>query len=113
YRIALNVARDACRRRRQELAPLQDHEPVDPHAPADALCQQREAVQLVARAVAELSEPLREVLVLHHYESLNFEAIARLTGTPASTLKSRFAVALGRLRDRLRQWGWDSEETQP
>jgi len=81
--------------------------------PTDAWCQQREGVQLVARAVAELPDALREVLVLHHYEGLNFEEIARLTQTPASTLKSRFATALGWLRARLQEWGWDPEETLP
>jgi RNA polymerase sigma-70 factor (ECF subfamily) len=113
YRIALNVAHDAGRRRRRDPAPLADHEPPDRLAPADALCQQQEAVQLVAQAVAELPEPLRVVLVLHHYEGLNFEEIARLTETPASTLKSRFAAALGRLRTRLHEWGWDPEERVP
>jgi RNA polymerase sigma factor (sigma-70 family) len=65
--------------------------------------------RLVAQALAELPEPLRLVLVLHHYEGMNFEGIARLTGTPASTLKSRWAVALRRLRDRLRAWEPDQE----
>ena len=32
-------------------------------------------------------------------------------GVPASTLKSRFALALARLRVRLRQRGWSPEET--
>jgi DNA-directed RNA polymerase specialized sigma24 family protein len=41
---------------------------------------------------------------------LNFEEIARLTGTPASTLKSRFAVALQRLRVSLEKKGIGPEE---
>jgi RNA polymerase sigma-70 factor (ECF subfamily) len=108
YRIALNVARDAARRRR-DCAALGDHEPLDHAAPHDSLCR-REAVELVTRALADLPDGLREVLVLRHYEGLNFEEIARLTGTPASTLKSRFAVALGRLRVRLEQLGCGPEE---
>src|SRR5205085_8736891 len=97
-RITLNVARDAGRRRRHEPGPLEGHEPMDRQAPADAVCQQQEFARALADALAELPQPLREVLVLHHYEELNFEQIARLTGTPTSTLKSRFASALGRLR---------------
>src|SRR5579883_2772154 len=89
YRIVLNVARDAGRRRRHDPVAWQGPEPPDRGLPADERCQQAEAAQAVARAVAELPAPLREVLVLHHYEGLNFERIARLTGTPASTLKSR------------------------
>jgi RNA polymerase sigma-70 factor (ECF subfamily) len=110
YRIALNVARDAGRRRRPE-APLGEQQPADPRAPAEAVCQQREWVEAVTRALAELPRPLREVLVLHHYEALNFAEIARLTGTPASTVKSRFAAALKQLRARLQPLGWGPEET--
>ena len=69
--------------------------------PAEAACQQEELAKIVAKAVAELPEPLRIVVVLHHYEGMNFEEMARFTRTPASTLKSRFAAALGRLRERL------------
>ena len=108
YRIALNVARDAGRRRRRLPGPLENHEPLDPSTPADKVCRQEE-VLLLTQALAELPEPLREVLVLRHYEGLHFEQIARLTGTPASTLKSRFAAALARLRVRLHQLGWGPE----
>jgi RNA polymerase sigma-70 factor (ECF subfamily) len=112
YRIALNVARDAARRGRHAPVTLPEAEPADHRAPAEAVCEQRELAQLVAGAVAELPEPLRLVLILHHYERLNFEEIARLTGTPASTLKSRFAVALNRLRVRLHQLGCGPEDTE-
>jgi RNA polymerase sigma-70 factor (ECF subfamily) len=104
YRIALNAIRDAARRRR-DCAALGNHEPADHAAPPqDAICRREEA-ELVARALAALPAPLREVLVLRHYEELSFEEMARLTGTAASTLKSRFAVALARLRVRLEELG--------
>jgi RNA polymerase sigma-70 factor (ECF subfamily) len=112
YRIALNVARDAQRRNRHPTVPLANQEVADRQAPADVVCQQRELTRMVSQAVADLPEPLRVVLVLHHYEQMNFEKIARVTGTPASTLKSRFAAALGRLRVRLEQLGWGPEETE-
>jgi RNA polymerase sigma-70 factor (ECF subfamily) len=112
YRIALNVARDAARRRRHQPVPLPGPEVVDPTASAEARCQQQETARLVAEAVAELPEPLRVVLVLRHYEDMSFEDIARLTGTPASTLKSRFAAALARLRTRLQPLGLGPEETE-
>jgi RNA polymerase sigma-70 factor (ECF subfamily) len=113
YRIALNAARDAARRNRRAPQPLAGQDVPDRHGPADAACQQREVVEGVAEAVAALPEPLRVVLVLHHYERMNFEAIGRLTGTPASTLKSRFAAALAHLRARLHEWGIAPEETGP
>jgi RNA polymerase sigma-70 factor (ECF subfamily) len=109
YRIALNVARDAGRRRRREPVPLDD-DPAGAGPAPEAVCAREELARLVARAVAELPDPLREVLVLRHYEGMSFEEIARLTGTPASTLKSRFAAALGRLRHRLPQLGCRQED---
>ncbi len=117
YRIVLNVARDAGRRQRRRpasaypaLADLGADEPIrNGQVPEQIVCQ-KEFVQVVARALAELPPPLREVVALRHYEGLNFEEIARRTGTPASTLKSRFAVALGRLRARLQEQGWGPEE---
>jgi RNA polymerase sigma-70 factor (ECF subfamily) len=113
YRIALNVARDAGRRRSREPVALANGEwPAKAPSP-DAVCERQELARLVARAVAELPEPLRLVLVLRHYQELNFEEIARLTATPASTLKSRFTAALARLRDRLHHLVHDPEDTPP
>jgi RNA polymerase sigma-70 factor (ECF subfamily) len=111
YRIALNVTRDAIRKGRHALLPLEDDAvPASSRIPAEE-CERRETARLVAAAIAELPELLRLVLVLRHYEDLNFEEIAALTRTPASTLKSRFAVALTRLRGRLQRLGCDLEET--
>jgi RNA polymerase sigma-70 factor (ECF subfamily) len=101
YRIALNLARDVGRRRRPTM-PLGNGEPAGLDPPPEAICAHRERTAAVAQAVAALPEPLRLVLVLRHYQDMSFEDIARLTGTPASTLKSRFAAALTRLRSQLR-----------
>ena len=58
-------------------------------------------------------DAIREVLALRHDEGMNFEEMARVLGTPASTVKSRFAAALHRLRARLTELGWSFEETAP
>jgi RNA polymerase sigma-70 factor (ECF subfamily) len=113
YRIALNAARDAGRRRRHEVLPLNNIEPASTTLPPDELSEQREAEQLVAAALAELPEPIRVVLVLRHYEDMSFEDIARLTAKPASTVKSRFAAGLNRLRVRLRQLDPAPEDHRP
>jgi RNA polymerase sigma-70 factor (ECF subfamily) len=102
YRIALNVARDALRRRRKEPLALGDMEPATAGPSPAAACEQAERGRLIARTIADLPEPLRVVLVLRHYEEMSFEQIARLLGAPASTVKSRFRAALQRLRERLR-----------
>jgi RNA polymerase sigma-70 factor (ECF subfamily) len=102
YRIALNVARDAKRRYRNEPRGLGDAEPAATEPSPDAVCEQVESGRFVAQTVADLPEPLRVVLVLRHYEEMSFEQIARMLGEPASTIKSRFSAALRRLRERLR-----------
>ena len=112
YRIALNLARDAGRRIKRPVLPLEEHDQADRSLPASHVCEQQELEHAVSRAVAELPEPLRVVLVLHHYEQMNFEEMARLLDAPASTLKSRFATALRRLRERLPQLGFGPEENQ-
>jgi RNA polymerase sigma-70 factor, ECF subfamily len=109
YRIAVNLARDAVRRRR-DVRPLPDD--LAQAAPALSPCEQRERIAAVSAALADLPANLREVLVLRHYEGMNFEQIARILDTPASTLKSRFAAALDRLRTRLAREGWGTEETE-
>jgi RNA polymerase sigma-70 factor (ECF subfamily) len=114
FQIALNVARDAARRKKSAPGPLPDgDEPGDSRPPLVHECERRELARAVACAVAELPPPQREVLALRHDQGMNFEEMARVLKTPASTLKSRFAAALHRLRDRLTELGWSFEETTP
>src|SRR5207248_2987934 len=113
FRIALNVVRDAGRRWRRDLAPLNGTEPADPTAAAETLCRRRELAGALTRAAAELPEPMRVALALRHDEGLSFEEIARMTGAPASTVKSRFTAALARLRARLEHMGYGPEEITP
>jgi RNA polymerase sigma-70 factor (ECF subfamily) len=112
YAIALNLARDAGRRKR-ETKSLGEEELVGTAPSPASSCEQQELAGIVRKAVAELPEPLRVVLVLRHYEGMSFEEISRLLKAPASTIKSRFAAALGRLRERLKDLGRDAEESKP
>jgi RNA polymerase sigma-70 factor (ECF subfamily) len=100
YRIALNLVRDAARRKTSASLAEQPERP-DPQSGPEQAYLQQERGEIVAKAVAELPADLRTVVVLRHYESMNFEEIGRVTGTPASTLKSRFATAMAKLRKRL------------
>lgn len=109
YRIALNRARDHARTLTRQPVSL-------PESVASIVSgesprwEQRELQELVDAALAHLAPALREVLVLRHYEDINFEDMGRLLGTPASTLKSRFAVALCKMQVILQDLGWDGEE---
>ena len=101
FQIALNVARDATRRARP-VHPLPTEEPPARGESAEVDFARREVGERVSRAVAELPAALREVIALRHDAGMNFEEMARQLGIPATTLKSRFAAALRRLRESLR-----------
>ena len=109
FQIALNLARDAGRRTRPQ-QPLESEDPPAAEVSAEHRCEQRELGELMGQAVAELPPPLREVIALRHDRGMSFEDMARLLGVPATTLKSRFAVALNRLRERLRDSGYAAED---
>jgi RNA polymerase sigma-70 factor (ECF subfamily) len=108
YQIALNVARDAARRRRTTER-LSD-EPASRDVPLDLTCQRREQALSVRQALVQLPAELREVIVLWHYESMSFERMSRLLGAPASTLKSRFSRALRELKKRRVTMGMRPED---
>lgn len=107
YRIALNLARDAARRRtRKPAVPLTEvHDKAGRSEEPDG----GERAALVRRALAELTEAQREVVVLRHYEDLSFEAMARLLGIASTTLKSRFLTAMGKLEQTLTARGLKPE----
>lgn len=99
FQIALNVARDSGRRRPSPEA--LESEPACNAASPAGLLEQREESAALLRAIADLPTEWREVLALRHDAGLSFEEMARRLNVPASTLKSRFAAALRRLRERL------------
>lgn len=97
YRIAHNEAISHLRKRR----PSEDLDAIPvPSAPARSLA----GVELslaVQTALARLSPDQREAVVLKVYEGFKFDEIAAITGSPASTVKSRVYTGLELLRDIL------------
>jgi RNA polymerase sigma-70 factor (ECF subfamily) len=70
------------------------------HEPSgdDSLAPDRAAV---CRALSDLAEPQREVLLLGYFEGLSCTEIAARVGAPVGTVKTRVARALAKLRDAL------------
>lgn len=110
WRVALNLCHDELRRvkRRRETF-LADagtgEEDADPatDAPApDGCLVERERADSVRRALLNLDETYRSVVVLRHYEGLKFREIAEVLEIPEGTVKSRMAEALGQLHRSLR-----------
>lgn len=96
YRVAVNQCRDRLRRRREE-----ELDDLEPEAAPDDPVERADLASRVAAAIAALPDLEREALVLRHYEDLPFPQIAAITGTPATTLKSRVSRALDRLEAEL------------
>jgi RNA polymerase sigma-70 factor (ECF subfamily) len=107
WRIALNLCYDELRRknRRREILTSGDegHElveirdlPSDVPAP-DAGAATSEEGELVRKALLQLPEIYRAVIILRHYEDMKLARIAEVLEIPEGTVNSRMAEALARL----------------
>ena len=113
WRIALNLCYDELRRRRRR-----DESSVEEAgfgeasrrvgsvrfagAGPDRQLAERERGECVRRALAQLPEMYRAVLVLRHYEDLKFREIAEVLDVPEGTVKSRMAEALTQMSRLLK-----------
>ena len=103
YRIALNESINRLRaRKRQE--PL-DEQYADTGRSPDEGAEQHELRRHLDRAMTQLSDSYREVLVLRHWLQLSYDEIAEMTGVPPKTVKSRLFSARARLGEVLRSMG--------
>ncbi|MDZ7344897.1 MAG: sigma-70 family RNA polymerase sigma factor, partial [candidate division KSB1 bacterium] len=57
--------------------------------------------ETISNALAKLAPPLREIILLKHYQQLKFKEIAEITKTPEGTLKARFHCAIAQLKELL------------
>jgi RNA polymerase sigma-70 factor (ECF subfamily) len=71
-----------------------DREPV-------AVAERAESAAKVKQAVAGLSPPLREVVVLHYTAGLTLRQVAATMGISTGTVKSRLNAGLEQLRRRM------------
>jgi RNA polymerase sigma-70 factor, ECF subfamily len=99
YQIARNARVDAMRKVKPETEMLA--EPIAP-ATADA-AQQKQEAQLLQRALMQLPEDKREILILSRYQELRYEEIARLMGCDVGAVKVRVHRAVQQLREVFRQ----------
>lgn len=103
----VTIARNHCRNelRRRKLAAAQEREPVSEESlPStgqldDLLLAERR--RRVRSALAELSLPLREALLLRYAEDLRYDEMSGVVGTGESTLRSRVHHGLKALKQKL------------
>lgn len=62
-----------------------------------------ERERLVRQAIAELPEPLRVAVVLHDYQGLNHQEVARITGIGHAAARKRYSRALSALAKLLEE----------
>jgi RNA polymerase sigma-70 factor (ECF subfamily) len=110
YRIAVNVTRDAQRRRRSWWRGTTQASPQPPAPPAVEQASRRERERLVNAALADLPAKLREPLVLRHFGDLTFAETAEVLGLPIGTVKTRVKTGLLQLRSALGRRGLTEAE---
>jgi RNA polymerase sigma-70 factor, ECF subfamily len=100
YRIAANAALDSLRRERPT-AELDSLSLADPGTTPEQSAEENQRVGHVRRAIAQLSEPLRVVLILREYQELSYQEISDALNIPVGTVMSRLNSARVQLRQEL------------
>ena len=106
YTIARNACVDGARRERARATEPLEAEPVstEAHDPERAAAAS-ELRPVLEAAIAALPEAQREVFLLREMAGIPFHEIARMTGAPEPTVKSRMRYALEALRNELARLG--------
>jgi RNA polymerase sigma-70 factor (ECF subfamily) len=101
FRLALDRLRASKRREQRDTIWSQpEHQP--PAATAETLAASSEFQAHLDRALEELPEKLRLVLLLAAMEGHTIDEIAAMVGVPVGTVKSRIFVARKQLAEKLR-----------
>jgi len=108
YRIALNLSLSWKRKQRpiqsvDQVREVSGSEPIDQGARPEQNLDQDERAGQVRRALAQLSDEHRQVLVLREMEGASYETIAAMLELPIGTVRSRLHRARLELRDQLRE----------
>lgn len=103
YRITLNESLNRATRRKQS-EPLDDRLVDHAASPAEH-AERTQQSALLERAMAQLPDAQREVLVLRHWLDLSYDEIGEAIHLPAKTVKSRLFSARVRLAEVLATMG--------
>lgn len=113
YRIAMNLAIDHCRKGKRRktsafddtVAPRDDDGNLLDQAPSDnaqKALQRKELRTLIFKALDDLPEEHREVVLLREIEGLSYKEIADIMDIPEGTVMSRLFYARKRLQIALK-----------
>jgi RNA polymerase sigma factor (sigma-70 family) len=101
YQVARNARRDSFDRRRNE-TPLHEQMIHPAVLPRDTVADEQENL-LLRRALLQLPEEKREVLLLSRFQELSYEEIGNLLGVEAGAVKVRVFRALQALKEIANQ----------
>lgn len=106
YRLTLNACTDHYRRERKRRGDLSlddpDLAPIRDAAPSlEEIVIQREEEAILRKALAELPEQHRVILILREMDGLDYQEIAQVLEIQVGTVKSRLARARRALREKL------------
>lgn len=120
YRIAFNMAIDFKRKVARRGGDGVELDEIDkakhlgsvPHValPSEALTR-REQGESISKALAELSEEHKTVIVLREIDGLSYDEIARITGVSKGTVMSRLHYARKRMQTSLQEFAPDGVRT--
>ena len=125
YQIAANLCRDVIKqRRRRHVLSLENMQETGSSELAandaltllpegeqhpDRIVSRSQLRELLERALQEIPEEQRVVVVMKEYQNLKFTEIAEILGAPVNTIKSRLYYGLHALRKVLARWQIDQE----
>lgn len=116
YRIATNLCHDVGRSRARPVVSAEDADlerHPDPGDRPDEVLARREAQERVRRAVAELPEMYRMLIVLAHQQGLSYEEICQVTGEPLTIVKNRLFRARQMLKQSLAPYYQEGRAPEP
>jgi len=75
----------------------------------DRIASRNQLRDLLEKALQEIPEEQRVVVIMKEYQNLKFTEIAEILGAPVNTVKSRLYYGLNALRKVLARWDIDRE----
>lgn len=107
YSIARNLALDEFRK--QKNSPAVSTVAVEEHQVAGSIEpkeQDQSDIELLRRAISELPELLRTIVIMKTTDGMSYPEIAEITGINEQTVKNRMFRARKELSERLKQMGY-------
>lgn len=113
YRIANNLCLDELKRAGRKRGTSLEALKTAPQAPAvsgaDSKLVRNEAIVLLHRALLQLPNEQRMVVIMKEYEGMTFPEIAEILDEPLNTVKSRLYYGLKALKKTFDSWNINKE----